>query len=449
MDSLQAVLPASVNPVYVLALLSVVLLYLIAFFGSRFWLAALRRGKRERRILLPAPRSSTAYGAADERRRKILEVLDGQEHGDYPSAEFIEVPPVYLYSLRDERFERNVDEERVSYWWLARLRMQLSETHYLLTERVTDLIVALFRAGRLRPHQYPSLIFVERVKHQQNDGMFPWQVVIETNYPEAIADWFLNDEVRDWIGIGVQLSVPRAGRNSPKDNNDDIPISPSAFPNGRCVGVPGGLEGTIGGVFLLPSGEALGVTCWHVLSDQCQSRVWPVTPGPGAPNFNEKYPDVAIISLAGPCFHVKNSTLRRVSTANTGHIDAAVGAYTTMRKSNSHNRPDGVIRKGYVSNFTLDNSFYRGHHFSVELDFKNILGVIVPLSRHYSEPGDSGAWILDDKFERWFGMVVGGFTSPSIETMALSAELISRVYRQHLKKKNGATTLISPEAYLH
>ncbi|MGF6126969.1 hypothetical protein QF019_002178 [Pseudomonas frederiksbergensis] len=449
MDTFQTIFPASVSPVYVLALASIVLLYLIAILGSRFWLTALRRGKRIRRVLLPAQPSIIAYRAADERRRKILEVLEEHENSDYPGAELIEIPPGYAYQLRDDRYERNSDEERASYWWLARLRMQLSETHYLLTERVTDLIVTLFRAGQLRPDQFPSLIFVERVQHQENDDLFPWQVVIETNSPEAITQWFVDKEVSEWIGIGVQLSVPRPSKNSPITNNGGTVAPPSAFPNGKCIDGKDGLEGTMGGVFNLPSGEALGVTCWHVLGAECRSRVWPVTPGPGAPNFNEKYPDVAIINLGGPCFPVEGTKLRRVSTANAGQIDAALQAFSIMRKSSSNHRPDGVIRKGYVSSFTLGNSFYRGHHFSVELDFKNVLGIIVPLSRHYSEPGDSGAWILDDKFERWFGMVVGGFTSPGIETIALSAELITRAYRQHLKKTLGAATFIYPETYLH
>ncbi|MEO6679087.1 MAG: hypothetical protein ABIO21_17155, partial [Pseudomonas sp.] len=251
MDIFHPVFPESINPVYVLALTSIVLLYLIAFFGSRFWLTAKRRAKRVRKVLIPPQPSSIAYRAADERRSKILAVLAEFENSDYPKTEFIEVPPEISTSLRDDRPETNLEEDINSYWWRARLRMQLSETHYLLTERVTDLIVAMFRAGKIKKDQYPSLIFVERLEGHAHDDLFPWQVVIETRFPEAITNWVQLPQVRNWVGIGIQLSVPGGGASSRGGRSDQVDLS-KLFPQGKCTVGSDGLEGTVGGVFKFP-----------------------------------------------------------------------------------------------------------------------------------------------------------------------------------------------------
>lgn len=447
MDIARSGYSISIDSRYILVIVLLALLYVLAIASGNYWRKK-RWGKGLREELLPRPSSEKAHRAADDRRTKILLELGGSI-SDRKATEFIELPPGLSGELNFDanRSFDDFNERPNPYWWLARLRIQLSESHYLLTERVTDLVVALLRANLIEPREYPASIRVEKIQDKKHSDLFPWQVIIETYYPDNIAKWFRREEVRSWIGIGVQLFIPRDRVSASGDGGDGLLPSPTISAYGKCAVGTDGLNGTVGGVLDSSFGSTLGVTCWHVLSTGCQSRRWPDMLARATPHFDEKSPDVAMIDLNGPCFDVNLKNLQRVSVANAGQIDAAVKDCTKMRKSGGNSRLNGIINCGYVSNFVLGQSHYRGHHFLIQPDFRRRLGIAFPLTRRFSKPGDSGAWILDENFDRWFGMIVGGYSSPNNGTIAVSAAFIVEAYTEYINKMHGPTSFIFPEIY--
>lgn len=451
MDTFLSTLSTQTSGLYAIILLTILLLYIATLLLNRHWQHIRQQGKRVRQNIIPTQTLESAYNAADIRREKILNILYETERSDFDAPEFIELPPTLSEALftQSQKPENLQERQNIAHWRTARLLMQLNESRYLLTERVTDLIVSLLRAEKIRPHEFPSAIFLERLHPNTGDAFFPWRVVIETNYPRALAPWFLREGVLDWIGIGIQFSVPIDRlKDSANRRDDGTSTPPLIFSLGKCIVGTNGREGTVGGVFRHSTGVAEGLTCRHVLTSTCNSLRWPEIPGAGATGFSELFPDAALIDLRAPCFKVGGTKSRRVSIANAGQIDSAVSASTKIRKSTNNTSLNGIIKHGYLSSFNLGTSFYRGHHFVVQPEFKKRLGIIFPIIRSFAKPGHSGDWILDEKLEVWFGMVVGGYVPPNIGTVVLSAELIANAYTLHIKNTQNAAAFFSPEIYV-
>ncbi len=383
-----------------------------------------------RDIVNPADRlveyvtSVTAERAASERLEAIRSFL--REHNlDITNedlgplrAEFLE-QQTFLPDIQRASFS---DDEASGLWHALHLRWQVANPEWLLAERVADVVTLFSRSSDSKSSESPwyavHLAPLPR-KLQSKGSLFPWRVIVESSADNRLVEQLRealrsNSELRNWIGIGVDW---RFG------------APPHQFAYGHCTAGQGGYFGTVGGSLRSLSDDDLGVTCAHVLSDGCASLRWPAPSTNGS--YNRRRPDAAVIDTRGPCFAPQsfdNEVLRILPNAELKTMvlenEEVVG--------HSQRGPRRGIVRDLVCLFKLSGVEYRGPHLSVIPKLSRAAVTLPLVRREFSQAGDSGSWVLDDREKTWIGIVIGGCESPFMQTYVLTSCLLGSWFSKGL-----------------
>ena len=340
-----------------------------------------------------------ALRAVTQRTQEIRLFFQQLDNESGASFEFLEVPPGLL-GVERHRFDR---EDPARFWHASRLSFELEDDAYLLLERVTDAIVSFARTGALGYSTLPTAIQLERSARSKQK--FPWRVVITALDRENLYALLSNPETSRWCGIDIEIRRPNQRTRK----------------QGRCRQGTDGLEGVIGGVFEdARSGERYGVTCAHVLSSTCPMSFWSGGKPAIAPKeYMAERPDAAFIrGITTTCFGVPPTHEQEVVVATLKDVETHLQNETSLRKTPSSDGTLGVVQQGLGSLFKLDDVTYRGPHFVIAPKFYRQFGLVFPLSRRFSSPGDSGSWVTTED-GKWLGMIVGAFTSPNTTSLAI------------------------------
>lgn len=306
-----------------------------------------------------------------------------------------------------------------SFGQLARLRWQLRGDALLLLERATDVITQLLRrdsgSSAWKQTTRISLHPLRRAFFQRT--LFPWKIRVLTTSQQLLINSL--QRYTDFLGIGV-----------------DVDDYQHATPLGRCQGDYGGMEGVIGGLLLdTTTNDTYAVTCAHVLAPGCGSRVdqpggpprrrpGPMAPPPTPPQGGiSNVPDVALLGDGNPCFEVPRAVAHTVEPASQADIDRHILNILPVHKTHPDARRVTGVITSVVSTIALGDRAYRFPHVSiVPRRIEYLWGALtLPLTRHFSKPGESGSWICGDA-SSWLGMIVGGAaggTSFAVEASAL------------------------------
>jgi hypothetical protein len=331
--------------------------------------------------------TETALENANARRRLVDEALR-----DVAGHEVLEIPDRLKLPRQDpvDLTGPEVAARQVAFEW------QRSSPGLLLLARVCDTIDALSRTRQQRydavreGHPAVVLMPVPRLVRRLAPLAFPWRVVVlATPHPEPMADML--SQFREWFGVGVHVERGR----------DIKRLRGCAHVDGR--------DGTVGGVVVMgrdddAAHEPYGLTCGHVVSEQCPSvriRSLPVRHGWA--------PDAALVRLDGSCLpappahrDVTPVSFNELEDLSLDHV--AVSLHTAQ----------GSQRKGYLKGHMLFASDREGplRFPSVFLSRERATYAGIPwppFGRALSKSGDSGAWVtLAGRPERWLAMVVSG-----------------------------------------
>ena len=340
-------------------------------------------------IVIPPPDIDVAHNRAKDRINNIKNEFE--KNGLFFSEkispdssvlknEFIEWPPI-----NEERSSRHFDSYSSACGQMARLLWQLRQPEYALAERVIDAIVAFRRLSSARDRdaiEYPT-VKVEKLNGEYvRENKFPWVVVVETDNAESYRRFLSN--ISDWLGIAVAIGPPRRVNL-----------------HGACkAGV--GLEGVVGGV-LRNSESEVYVTCSHVLSSECQSKILG-----GDPSKDSNEPDAALLRSGNPCFKL-DSNMVPCASVSTEEVDQHILNRRLVQKRN----PECNSRKGFIRNrvhgFNVNGTFHRFPHLEIFPDISRFDSLMMPFWRRaFSKRGDSGSWVFEENSENWVGMVIGG-----------------------------------------
>jgi hypothetical protein len=342
------------------------------------------RGKY-REESLPAAFANEAVEAAEQRRQFLSRFNDVTNPAEFPRFEIREFPPGI--EAIDSRRELSPSD---AVGQMVRLRWQLKRPELLLLERVVDTALGILerRLGDSSARITNGLLGAVRVepakRRSRDPNIFPWTVILETNYPGLYRAEF--ERLRNWLAIGIDFDRP------------------TEFVGYGLCQVPGGERGEVGGVLHLQDSE-LAMTCAHVLSDQCGSLVVR-----GEPRRAGQQPDAALISMQSPCFQIHTQPRSGKVPATRDEIDRCHRREDTVRYANIRHKSVRGYLYGTLSEFPIDGTVYRFPHEAVVPATRLILGILPwpPGTGLFSEPGDSGSWILTEKSDNWIGMLVGG-----------------------------------------
>jgi hypothetical protein len=331
-----------------------------------------------------------AVAQANERRRRLTEVLGEAGRDGVLRREFLEIPPEMdgfeLRSLANYRGE--------AFAQMARLRWQMGAHERLLIERLVDAVVIFQRqAGSVRWSNIPRALAVEdplvrlhRDKSLERKGLFPWKAIIETEAPQVYMRVLA--PIRDWLAIGVEFAPKSRPRLLAKCQEAD------------------GEPGSVGG--LVEAEKTYKMTCAHVLAPGCQSVELRSFPD----SNNKDVPDVALLPVSAHCFQLPAPVPKRaLSCATNDTVRECIDDGTKVIKINGlHGGCPGLV---YEQVSVLPAATYgksvRFPHLKIKPNTKTYLfGLLtLPLGRHkFSEQGDSGSWAVESKGGSWLGMVV-------------------------------------------
>jgi len=271
---------------------------------------------------------------------------------------------------------------------LATFQWQVKDPLLLQLALVTDLCLLINRGkadqepGASPPITAVSLRFLSPSRYpyfpllpDREAFGSPWCVVVKAREPARIIDLLRPELDR----IGISLAVERPGR--------------AARQTGRCLAA-GGSDGQVGGY--LEDGRLRGMTCSHVLANNCQHR-----------SYREAIakvmgPDVALIE-EGPCFGALAE--RRAVVPRAVFPQDLVQPFRVIMT------PRKRVR-GELLEITAAAIYHRRlhdfPHLKVWLPRFTLFGI--PLPRWpltFSRPGDSGSWVVTEGGDGWIGMVVG------------------------------------------
>jgi len=370
---------------------------------------------------------------ADERRVNLRAALADVGDAGYLRSEFLEIPP----QIRgvERAFLDNTPSE--AFGQMARLRWQLGADELLLIERLVDAIVVLKRReAALRVNNtetvsaddYPLVKLEPLGEGAEAQGKFPWKAVIETSDP----DYFRRTltPLNEWLGIGVDLA-PR----------QKIKLT------GRCQ-VGDGMDGVVGG--MVEDHESFAVTCAHVLSSQCGSKVIAGNPYASAPAGVKNEPDAALISTTTPCFtELNGGRKRKFSCADDQIVLHSVNSRSKVFKFSPRKKEPAGFIHNQVALLPPSNggSAYRFPHLEIRPDRTTyFFGTIpYPLSKYFSREGDSGSWVVEESLGIWFGMVVGGTEHGS--SYAAEGRPLLDFFELQLKAHRGTSSVAKLTPY--
>ncbi len=381
-----------------------VVLFLVATIGVlsgqllfqvvRPWLGRLLSRRQIDRHLtvfaLPSPEEAISRIRAQERRKVIQELSRPSETWRSRfliSYEFLEQPPESLKTNINEFSIESADAIAQA----VRLDWQIKSDELLLAERVVDAIITLRRtlltqedwgdeplfSGEFETYPTVKLIYEQ---HLEEFGLFPWTVLIETQFASFYSRRLRN--FGDWLGIGIRFGRPSR-----------------AHMYGKCK-MGSGSKGKVGGI-LQGSTGSYGMTCAHVLSAECGSVVCTLNPSSG-----DDQPDAALINTASGCFSTPSHPKLCIA-ASEADVRKALIDKEPVRKGQSSNK------HGYLScrvhEIPIDGKSFRFPHVQIVPPTIPLLGRFSSaLVSAFSQEGDSGTWVFNDETSHWLGMVVAG-----------------------------------------
>jgi hypothetical protein len=361
-----------------------VIKYLIYLFNKSFYW---KQPHSKKWLLFSDLPNETAEQLAEARRKIINGLLQQNSIIEY---EFLESPSNYEFRQGETRYFENREEMNGQ---MSRLKWQLNSTEYLLLERLTDLVIILFRDNYKRIFEYPLIKLEPLEKYERKKGNFIWKAIIEADDRYFYFD--LLSKYKDWLGIPIELREKKYYRIKQ---------------NGHCTNFAE--EGTIGGHIVYDNKE-YAMTCSHVLAPNCQSVL--VRGNRHSTMFhyqNQIYqaPDAALIDTNSPCFPIKKESKNFLSCATEQVYITAADSKVVLNKN-----PENDSKKnGYISNPgsllpIVKGAAYRFPHISVRLvQKKYFFGLFKwPINPHFSKGGDSGSWVVDENTNIWYGMIIG------------------------------------------
>jgi hypothetical protein len=345
--------------------------------------------------LLPGDSQNSAKLVAQERRDTIKNWLEGRFSNSVSEKLFRETPPIregrswFIYPPDDPNFSFSREMQ------IERLNTQLQHDAALLTGRVIDSLLCIHHLILMNDlsngrGQYTEATFsvpLVRLKYQAIRGRYPWRVEIETA-PEFRA--LLRRELRHiahWIAIGVDWKPLSKLRLAGRCENGD--------------GTIGSLGGTV--QFNSRNNEVYGVTCEHVLCDSCTCRVGPQIP-PG-----RHTPDVALIHLPRKCFTPSQTQYpSNVQTADDNDKYIFLQNKTTVILVGGPIERLGVVDSivSMMPQIGVRPPVEFPHIEIIPRSSKFLFGLVPwPMKQVFSEPGDSGSWVLTEDKKKWLGVL--------------------------------------------
>jgi len=394
----QQVLPSAIIVVTFLVAVWVALA-LMSRLSYRRALGPSRTGFVHGASALPYVGRDKALQIASERRMSLLRFLGDTGITGVVRTEFLESP-----STLKETEGRSFDDNRAAAAaHTAHLYWQLHDDRLLLMERLMDGIVSLQRSEPKADDLQVTAILAP-VRSKIDGNTYPWRAVLHTANPGRIYEYL--QSIREWIGIGVDLLPPIGSR-----------------PLGHCIG--DGSEGQVGGVLRTSSlmDVEYGLTCHHVLADQCGSLHWPTPPNrPQYSEYENGAIDAALISTQSSCFVDPSAARLRISCATAADRERFIGAKVTVNKSPRLGGRTGTILHLADAIPGRDGQQIRAPHLLVIPHFAKRFGITWPLThRAFSVEGQSGAWVTDEQDSLWFGMIAQGADPPVLISYALEA----------------------------
>lgn len=363
-----------------------------------------------------------AEKAVEQRRNFLARAL--REATRAKSREILEIPPGFDKQFVSSEPLSALDDLAQS----VRLSLQEASDQYLLFGRVLDALVAVLRrAGELSlsPDQRfvkggtldVSLRLLE--PKEAPPEIFPWVVVVGTDQPELMRESLLT--IKEWLGIGIDIAAPLRFKKY-----ESCRHSPDT------VGVSAGI------LRHRADGAAYALTCDHVVP-RCDCYVAHGDPTTGL------QPDAALLPLGEGCFSLDPSRLAIRRAATQREIED----FSKTRKNRKVKRLGGRRRaySGLVENpmttYSCDEVICKFPTFSVVLEKKSFLFRLIPwplFRKTFSEPGDSGAWVLSQEDDSWLGMVVGGAERSLLTYVSYGQALVSFFQEALTRVKPGGSS---------
>ncbi|MGO7347811.1 hypothetical protein ACCS92_10805 [Rhizobium ruizarguesonis] len=371
-------------------------------------------GKGDEQVIFrgSARQALTAYSARmDYVQPRLSRYIDTP-----PERELLEIPPGFEGLVEPLPITPEAGDARI-----ATLEFQESDPQLMLFGRVADAFDCL-----LRTEDFAFLSDIELVLRRLHwwervRGEYPWIVVVRSEYRRALARAIL--PMRDWLGIGVSCSKPKRLQ-----------------PQMRCNA--GRQSGTISG-YLSPVdlSARYPITCAHVLDHHCpQALVCRPKPLPQPVYSGCHEPDAALL-LLHDCWQPNMDPLKVIP------ISTADGEQLLRRRirrvGGSAKRATGYLKFPVTSYMTKDGVTEHFPTFVVYGWPKSLLGDLLswpPLCNRFSQPGDSGSWVLLDEPNleepRWLGIVVAGSESYFFpESHVLIAKPLMRYFNRRMRDK--------------
>ncbi len=364
--------------------------------------------------VIPYSTVSHATSCAEDRQRWVINYLSGPGPQRREQQRFTVVEePLPDRPSQHEDLPPLEEDDFEFLGQLTRLRWQLASRALLLLERATDVVIQLFRAESSLAWKNSLHVSLQRLRRARVQGsLFPWRIVVRTREKEMLSG--VLPRYADFLGIGVDV--------------DDFH---EVRPLGRCqAGYGDGQEGLVGGLILdATSNVTHAVTCGHVLARQCGSLSPPFRPreeiDPRRQRGTTHWPDVALLDHGNPCHEVPPPNAPTVQPMNQAAIDRCVTDLLPVYKRHPHARRNAGLVASTNSLVSVGDTTYRFPHVSIiPRRIEYAFGMVtLPLSKHYSKPGESGAWVCGAD-SSWLGMVVGGMeggVTYAVEAGALMA----------------------------
>jgi hypothetical protein len=362
--------------------------------------------KGKRKVLFSGTSIDRIEEMAADRSEKIYAFLDqgspyNLSEGAYPYERRPRLPFIELIDGTDYRELFNIGGPRANYSaQIVSLNFELKSFELLLANRLVDALVNIYNRPELRRNSSFDFPVVKIEPYKRISGSrysFPWVVVLETEFPEFWSKILL--PLEEWIAIRVEIAAP---------------IAVTSF--ARCqrvlgkIGVAGGLIECFNGSFL--------VTCRHVPGSYCPAQELTYRP-----EWNEFKPDVAVLNSHCGCFPSGTTPGEMLDLATAKTMADFLRYRAPARKiAPGKQLPIGTIT-ARVIDFSIGDEFTRFPHIQINTRFVTWFGCLIfPMfDRHFSKPGESGTWVVEEQTGLFVGMIVAGDDQNTI-TYLLEAE---------------------------
>jgi hypothetical protein len=215
-------------------------------------------------------------------------------------------------------------------------------------------------------------------------------VVVQTHAPDVVRSRLRG--LARWLDVAVAVEPPRL-----------------YYETARCE--VSGRRGAVGGS-LRAGAEHVGVTCAHTLGRACHSRTFSAQLDPYTLE-----PDIALLA-SGPCFG-------NFPTAQPV-VPCDLQAAKLLAETEVRMVPSG--KRGKVLDVSMTATYERRtHDFPHVLIGRKVMTVFdlrLPWGLHFSVPGDSGSWVMDEQ-GRWLGVLVAANEDRRMSYAAVAAPVLT------------------------